>query len=80
MWVVDEDDEELLLCRSTQPNPTVLNSPGIVGTPSKWQLRYLSNLCQCVPALLRLARVAWALFFFFFNPSQFQFHSHFEFP
>lgn len=26
-----EKDEELLLCRSTQPNPTVLNSPVIVG-------------------------------------------------
>lgn len=73
MWVGEEGEKELLLCPSAAaPNPTVFSR-----ALKCRQVRYLSTR-QCLPALLRLARVAWVLFFLV--PSQSQFHFHVDFP
>lgn len=64
-----EDDEELLLCRLPQ-HPTLPHLPAYRYLHDCVS-RYLSTWGKksSLPALLRLARVAWALFFFPFPNS-----------
>lgn len=67
MWVGRTRTRNCFSAAAPKPNPTALNSPGNVGTPSKWQRRYLSNL----PVRTRTSAPCSSglgPFFFFFLP------------
>lgn len=67
MWVGRTRTRNCFSAAAPKPNPTALNSPGNVGTPSKWQVRYLSNL----PVRTRTSAPCSSglgPFFFFFLP------------